>query len=143
MLADHTLGSTGAIEITEAASIVPDRSIDLDQVCRTSGNNPEIIRQMLSLFDAQADLLLALMARETPKNAAARAHTLATSARTLGAWKVAELATAFEEVALDSTPVMLSSAMNQLSAAVTDAQAEIASILSYARSSHAGYALAF
>jgi HPt (histidine-containing phosphotransfer) domain-containing protein len=130
MLVDQTLGSTSAIEITEAVSIVPDRSIDLDQLCRVSHNNPDTMRQMLTVFHLQADMLLALMASEAPKTAAARAHTLAASARALGAWQVADSATAFEEAALGSGPVMLSSAMNRLSAAVTEAQAEIAGILS-------------
>jgi HPt (histidine-containing phosphotransfer) domain-containing protein len=88
------------------------------------------MRHILTLFDRQADMLLTLIACEPPKAAAARAHTLAVSARALGAWKVAESATAFEQVALKPGPAILSSAMNQLSSAVTEAQSEIASILS-------------
>jgi hypothetical protein len=130
MLVDQTLGSTIATEIAEAVSIVPDRSIDLDQLCRISHNNPETMRQILTVFALQADMLLALMASEAPKAAAARARTLAASARALGAWQVADSATAFEEAAFRSGPVILSSAMNRLSATVTEAQVEIAGILS-------------
>jgi hypothetical protein len=128
-LVDQTIGSTNAIK-NETVSIVPDRSIDLDELCRVSHNNPATMRQILTNFALQADMLLALLASEAPKAAAARAHTLAASARALGAWQVAESATAFEEAALGPGPIRLNSAMNQLSAAVTDAQTEIASILS-------------
>lgn len=130
MLVDQAIGRTDAIDITGVVSIVPDRPIDLDQLSRASHNDSEIMRQILTVFDLQADVLLTRMASEGPKTAAARAHALAVSARALGAWKVAECAGAFEQVALEPGPVMLSSAMNWLSAAVTEAQAEIASILS-------------
>jgi hypothetical protein len=53
-LADQTLSSASTTEITESISIVPDRSIDLDQPRRTSHNDPETMRQLLALFDLQA-----------------------------------------------------------------------------------------
>jgi hypothetical protein len=129
MSLNQAFAGTDAVDITEALSIIPDRPIDIDQLSRTSHNDPKIMRQALSAFALQSDMLLALIASEPPKTAAARAHTLAVSARVIGAWKVVESAVAFEEVARGSGTVILSSVMNQLSAAVTETQSEIGSIL--------------
>jgi len=67
MLVDQTIGSTNAIK-NETVSIVPDRSIDLDELCRISHSNPATMRQILTNFALQADILLALLAKRSPKS---------------------------------------------------------------------------
>jgi hypothetical protein len=128
MLADE-IATTRTIKSAAAPSIVPDRPIDLDQLARSAQDDDETMRDMLSLFGLQAELLLARMTSEAPKIAAAHAHILAVSARLVGAWKVAERATEFERSALCPGPVVLGPAMNCLSAAVADAHVEVDTLL--------------
>jgi HPt (histidine-containing phosphotransfer) domain-containing protein len=117
------------VEAVEAPSLVPDRAIDIAHLARMACDEQATMWEMLRVFDLQADVLVARMTSEEPKVAAARAHTLAVSARSIGAWKVAESATAFENAARGSGPVVLSPAMNHLSETVTEAQVEIGSLL--------------
>ncbi len=133
MLADQATHQKGhqqeVVETAEAPSLVPDRAIDLAHLARMAQDDKATMWEMLRVFDLQADVLVARLTSEEPKVAAARAHTLAVSAKCVGAWKVVELATAFENAARGSGPVVLSPAMNRLSETVTEAQVEINSLL--------------
>ena len=113
-------------KVARAPALVPECAIiDYDQLARMTGGNTGTMRDVLRLFDLQADLLLSRIMSEAPKAAAARAHTLADSARSVGAVRVAEAASELETGALKPGPVMLSAVVGQLAAAIIEAQAEI------------------
>jgi hypothetical protein len=120
MLAKET--QVKAVQFTEAPSLVPDRPIDFDQLGRMSHGHAKTMQELLRVFNLQADLLLARMTSEEPKIAAARAQVLASSARAVGAWKVAECAAAFEREARGNGPISLNPALRRLAAAVIEAQ---------------------
>lgn len=131
MLADDAIGSSAQrIKNNEAPSLVPDRPIDFDRLTRLSGGDQKTMREVLQVFNLQADLLLARMASEEPRAAAARGHTLAVCAHSVGAWKVEACATRFEQIALESGPIALNPIMRRLAAIVTEAQGAIGSFLS-------------
>jgi HPt (histidine-containing phosphotransfer) domain-containing protein len=122
----ENMDSTDVIDVRNAPSLVPERrAIDCIHLSQIAGGEERTMREVLKAFDMQAVLLLDRIASETPKAAAARAHTLADSARAVGAWRVAELAEAFEGEALKTGPIALSVATRRLSAAVTEVQLEI------------------
>jgi HPt (histidine-containing phosphotransfer) domain-containing protein len=58
-------------------------------------------REVLELFDRQAELLLARMRKAEPPGVASLAHTLCGSARSIGAWRVAAAAEALERSAAE------------------------------------------
>jgi hypothetical protein len=83
-------------------------------------------REVLQLFDQQAEMLLDRMTKEVPRIVAALAHTMIGSARGVGAWKVAEAAEAVQCLAGQPGPATLTAAMNRLSSAVGETQTAIA-----------------
>lgn len=118
--------TTRVVDIAEAPSLLPEgRAINFAQLARFTRGDAATTHEILKVFDLQADVLVARIMSEAPKTAAARAHTLAISARSIGAWKVAEAATTLERLAAQPGPVVLSAAMSRLSTAVTEAQVEI------------------
>ena len=121
-----------ATEIAQTAAppLAPaEQVIDLDQLARMSLGERSLEREVLTLFNLQAGILVQRMVGEDAKYVAGLAHTLSGSARGVGAWKVAEAAAAVERLASAPEPIMPSSAMSRLSAAVSEAQAAIAKIL--------------
>ena len=130
MLADEVAGAPlQRIQSYEAPPIVPDWPVDFDRVAHVSGGDRKTMREVLQAFDLQVDVLFARMASEEPRAAAARAHTMAVTARTIGAWKIEECATRFEQVALGPGPIVLSPIMCRLAAVVTEAQSRSAVFL--------------
>lgn len=103
--------------------------IDLTQLSRMTLGEQGLEREVLSLFDLQAGILLSRMLGEPPKAIAGLAHTLTGSARGVGAWRVAKAAEAVERLAGSGAPDPLGRAVSTLSGAVAEAQAHIASIL--------------
>lgn len=128
MVATATRG-TGLNSI-QAPSLAPDQPIDFEQLAQMGQGDNKTIRELLETFDLQAEVLTARMASEPPKQAAARAHTLAASARLVGAWKVANCAADFEHIALGPQPIVLGPVMIRLMTAITDTHGVIASFLS-------------
>jgi hypothetical protein len=129
MFAKETTRQVKAIGSSEVSSLVPEGPIDFDQLTRTTHGHVETAQELLRVFNLQADLLLARMSSEEPRTAAARAHVLADSARSVGAWKVAECAADFECAARGNGPISLNPAMRSLAAAVIEAQHAIDSFL--------------
>jgi hypothetical protein len=111
-------------------SLVPDQSIDFERLALIGQGDDKVIRQLLEAFDLQVEVLTARMASEAPNRAAARAHTLALSARTIGAWKVANCAADFERIALGPQPIILGPATSRLVVAIADTHGTISSFLS-------------
>jgi Hpt domain-containing protein len=113
-----------------APSLAPDQpAIDLAQLSRMTLGERSLEQEVLTLFDLQADILLARMRCEVPNAVAGLAHTLTGSARGVGAWHVAEAAEAVERLVSSPDAAPLSAAMNRLTTAVIDAQAAIAELL--------------
>jgi HPt (histidine-containing phosphotransfer) domain-containing protein len=127
MSAGDIIYQTRTIDVGQGPSLVPEQPIDFDQLARTSGGQSALMRELLRTFSMQADLLLARIRSEAPSAAAARAHVLASSARAVGARKVADCAAEFEDAAHGSRPISLNPAMRHLSAAVIEAQEAISS----------------
>jgi HPt (histidine-containing phosphotransfer) domain-containing protein len=121
---------SAAADCTVAPPLAPgEPAIDLVHLARMTLGERALERDVLDLFDQQAGMLIARMACETPRVVGALAHTLAGSARGIGAWKVAEAATAVELAASRSGTITLTADMDRLTAAVADARAAIADLL--------------
>ena len=60
---------------------------------------PKLEREVLALFDRQADLLTGRLSAAEPGVAAAAAHILKGSAQSIGAWQVVRAADEIEAVA--------------------------------------------
>jgi HPt (histidine-containing phosphotransfer) domain-containing protein len=118
------------LEGAAAPPLAPEEpAIDLAHLARMTLGDRNLECEVLDLFDRQADMLLARMANEPPRVVAALAHTLAGSARGIGAWKVAEAATTVESLASQPGAITLTRPMNRLVAAVAEARAAIGDML--------------
>jgi len=87
-------------------------------------------REVLELFDLQAELLLMRIPGAPPQAMATLAHTLKGSARGVGAWGVARAAEAVERAAgAAGSEAERALAAKELARAVEEARAEIAALL--------------
>jgi hypothetical protein len=102
--------------------------IDFEHLAGMTFGETALEREVLTLFDRQADLLLSRMRDAPPAVAAAYAHTLKGSARGIGAWRVAEAAGAVEINAAGADQVAAIDAVARLAAAVDETKALIAEI---------------
>jgi HPt (histidine-containing phosphotransfer) domain-containing protein len=100
-------------------------AVDLAHLARMTLGEKGLEREVLELFQRQADMLLARMAVEEPRMVRAFAHTLAGSASGIGAWKVAEAATALERAAAVPGTGALATLLDHLAAAVAEVNAAI------------------
>lgn len=100
----------------------PQAAIDRAHLARMTFGEAALERELLQLFDRQAELLVARIAQSDSTATAALAHTLKGSAVGVGATEVAAAAAAIEQAA---TPERQAA----LAAAVARARAEIAGIL--------------
>jgi HPt (histidine-containing phosphotransfer) domain-containing protein len=101
-------------------------AIDRAQLARMTFGDRKLEREVLQLFDRQADLLLARMRDREPAAVATLAHTLKGSASSIGATGVMHAAAAVEQTA--STPER-DLAIDHLAAAIDEARATIAELL--------------
>jgi HPt (histidine-containing phosphotransfer) domain-containing protein len=104
-------------------------ALDLAHLSRMTLGDRRLEREVLDLFDRQADALLARMASEEPRRVAELAHALAGSASGIGAWRVAEAAAAVERAASGPGAVVLTGVMDHLVTAVTEVHAAIGELL--------------
>lgn len=102
--------------------------IDRAHLARMTFNDQSLEREVLQLFDRQAELLIARMRRSDPPAIATLAHTLKGSATGIGAGHVAHAAAAAEVVA-GNAPAECTRAIEQLAQAVDDVRVAIAAIL--------------
>jgi len=117
---------SASFDHTVAPPLAPsDPVVDLAHLSRMTLGEAGLRREVLTLFDQQADMLLARMAGEAPRVVAALAHTLVGSARGIGAWKVAEAAAAVERAASAPGAIALTGVMDHLAATVAEAHAMI------------------
>ncbi len=117
--------------LKELPSIVGDEPpIDIGHLARTSLGDRHLELQVLQLFDRQAEMLLGCMREEAdqaPAGVASAAHTLAGSARDIGAWRVAAAAEALERAVAKNCE--LAPALHMLDCAVVEARLAICAML--------------
>ena len=116
-------------ETVDAPPLVPLQTpIDRDHLHRMTLGERELEREVLGLFDRQADMMLKRILNSDAAVAAAAAHTLKGSARGIGAWRVASAAEAVELAAASKAPDF-TSAVAKLGAAVDESKTAIAELL--------------
>jgi HPt (histidine-containing phosphotransfer) domain-containing protein len=115
--------SVGQTEVSSAGII------DLPHLTRMTLGEKRLKAEVLALFDRQAGMLLARMQQASPQAAAAFAHTLAGSARGVGAWNVAAATERVELAATDCDPAGFASALRHLAGAIDEARAAIRELL--------------
>ena len=82
-----------------AAGIIDNAPVDLDHLARQTLNDDSLEREVLGLFLSQTEMFLArLRSARTAESWRLAAHTIKGSARNIGAWHLAEVAQAAEEV---------------------------------------------
>jgi len=114
--------------LKELPSIVGDEPpIDVGHLARASRGERHLELQVLELFDRQAEMLLGFMQDVDRDLVASAAHTLARSAREIGAWRVADAAEALARAVAEYR--QLASAIQTLDCAVVDARLAICAIL--------------
>lgn len=112
-------------------SLVPlDMTIDRDHLARMTLHEAALEREVLVLFDHQAEEIserLRLVAAGDPADAAGIAHRIKGAARGIGAFEVAAAAETLERA---SGAAQIVDAVNELCAAIALTRLEIAEILS-------------
>jgi HPt (histidine-containing phosphotransfer) domain-containing protein len=117
-----------SIDSKDAPGLAPDdRPIDLVHLARATLGDRGLEREVLQLFDRQADQLIARMRSATPASIATLAHTLKGSARGIGAWRVARAAEMLEVIALAGGQT--GEALERLAAFCKEARGVIAELL--------------
>jgi hypothetical protein len=115
------------IDAVQSPPLAPaEQPIDLDHLSRMTLGDRSLEREVLALFDRQADMLLARMREGNAAVVAASAHTLKGSARGIGAWCVARAAEAVEKGSAAERIALIGS----LAVAVEQAKVSIAAMLS-------------
>ncbi len=122
-----------------AAARVPDRplaaagagaAIDTAHLSRMTLGELSLQREVLALFDRQADILLPRIRRGEPAVASASVHTLKGSATGIGAFKVARAAEAVEQAqSFKIQDAAAAAAIDTLAVVLEEAKAEIARLL--------------
>jgi len=109
--------------------LVPgEQPIDLTHLFRMTLGDHSLEREVLALFERQADMLIGRMPGLEPAGVAALAHTLKGSARGIGAWQVARAADAIER-SVAAGAADLPQAIDGLAAAARDVRVVIAGLL--------------
>lgn len=116
-----------AVKIQESAA-PQSEALDRNHLARMTFGDRSLEREVLQLFDRQAELLIGRMRASAPAAIATLAHTLKGSAVGIGAGRVARAAAAAELVA-SSASSDCSGAINQLAQAVDEVRIEIVALL--------------
>ena len=119
-----------AVKLFESApdERADDAAIDRGQLSRMTFGDQTLEREVLQLFDRQAELLMQRMTGSGPAAIATLAHTLKGSAVGIGAGRVARAAAATERAA-SHTPDQCGEAIAELARSVEEARAQIAGLL--------------
>jgi HPt (histidine-containing phosphotransfer) domain-containing protein len=118
-----------ASKMIEPAAIAPAATaIDRDHLARMTFGDRSLERELLQLFDRQAELLIARMRAGEPPAVAALAHTLKGSACGIGAGDVVRAAAA-AELACAAGAAECGLAIDRLAVAIDEVRALIAGLL--------------
>jgi hypothetical protein len=121
--------STDFVDPASAPPLAPiDHPIDVTHLARMTLGDLSLEREVLQLYDRQAEMLLERILQASPSGAAAYAHTLKGSSRGIGAWQVASAAEAVE-FAANSGSVDIGCAIGKLGNAIGEARVVIAELL--------------
>src|SRR5258706_1209516 len=101
--------------------------IDVGHLARTSRGERDLELQVLELFDRQAEMLVSCMPEVDRAGVASAAHTLAGSAREIGAWRGADAAAALERAGAENRE--LASALQTLDCTGVEARLAICAML--------------
>ena len=101
--------------------------IDRAHLARMTLGDANLEREILNLFERQAELLVGRMRSLPPAAVSTLAHTLKGSAKGIGAWNVARAAEAVELA--DGTVAELVSALDRLAAEIGATRATIRDML--------------
>ena len=113
-----------------ASGPVSGPAIDTEHLARMTLGELSLQREVLALFDRQADLLLPRIRAGAPAMAAASAHTLKGSAVGIGAFKVARAVEQLEQAQrLEIRDAQIGAAVETLAAVLEETKAEIARLL--------------
>jgi HPt (histidine-containing phosphotransfer) domain-containing protein len=123
--ADPSFPMTASPSIDGVGAIAP--AIDVAHLSRMTLGDRSLEREVLKLFDRQAELLLARMRQVAPAGVATLAHTLNGSARGVGATRVAAAADALERAVGETANLV--PALANLAAAVAEARVAIDAML--------------
>jgi len=126
-MVDLSTGIVDPVAAPSRAAVEP--PIDVTHLARMTLGDASLEREVLQLFDRQADILLARMQQVTPTAAAAYAHTLKGSSSGIGAFKVARAAEAVENAATRNAEADVVAAISRLGTAISEARAMIAELL--------------
>jgi HPt (histidine-containing phosphotransfer) domain-containing protein len=119
-------GGDAATGVVDASRAAEDRQvIDEDHLRRMTLGDRRLEREVLQIFVRQTVAMLERIGGGEPVLAAAAAHTLAGSARGIGAWRLASAAERFERASAEGSEETLSEAMAELKAASLEASAAI------------------
>jgi HPt (histidine-containing phosphotransfer) domain-containing protein len=122
--------STGVVDpVAAPPPAAGEQPIDVRHLARMTLGDSSLEREVLQLFERQAEILLARMQRAAPDAAAAHAHTLKGSSSGIGAWKVARAAEAVEFAATSNGPADVTAAIGCLGSAIAEARTVIAELL--------------
>jgi HPt (histidine-containing phosphotransfer) domain-containing protein len=100
-------------------------AIDVEHLARMTLGERSLEREVLALFDRQAEMLLPRIRRGEPAVASASVHTLKGSATGIGAFKVARAVEQLER----ARDAEITAAVDTLAAMLEEAKAEIARLL--------------
>jgi HPt (histidine-containing phosphotransfer) domain-containing protein len=115
-----------AVERPSASSLAAvEQTIDMEHLARMTLGERSLEREVLGLFQRQAEMLLPRIRAGAPAVAAAFAHTLKGSALGVGAWRLARAAEAVEQ-AKDGE---LAAAVDALDTAIAEIKLEVARLL--------------
>ena len=105
-------------------------AIDMQHLARMTLGEQSLQREVLALFDRQADVLLPRIRCGAPALAASLAHTLKGSAASIGAFKVASAAESVEQIqGRTDRDAAMAVAIERLAAVLDEAKAEIARLI--------------
>ena len=105
-------------------------AIDMEHLARMTLGEQSLQREVLALFDRQADVLLPRIRCGAPALAASLAHTLKGSAASIGAFKVASAAESVEQIqGRTDRDAAMAVAIERLAAVLDEAKAEIARLI--------------
>jgi HPt (histidine-containing phosphotransfer) domain-containing protein len=102
--------------------------LDRSRLARMTFGDRSLEREVLQLFERQAELLMARMRGNEPAAIATLAHTLKGSAASIGAGGVARAAE-YTELSASRAPAECGRAIDQLAEAIQEAFVEIGAIL--------------
>ena len=119
-----------AVRMVESSPEAMSESAVLDRahLVRMTFGDRSLEREVLQLFDRQAELLMDRMRASQPAAVATLAHTLKGSAAGIGAGRVAQAAEAVERIAA-GTPGECSHAVDQLAHTIDEVRKEITALI--------------